>query len=62
MESLKYFIASHKVACIAVASVVGVSAVGAGGYGIYNLVKDKPAEEQEEFVDDYPQGCSFRCE
>lgn len=37
-ESIKLFIAGHKAASIAVASVVGVSAVGAGGYGIYNLV------------------------
>lgn len=37
-ESIKLFIAGHKAASIAVASVVGVSAVGAGGYGIYSLV------------------------
>ena len=48
-ESLKFFIASHKAASIAVASAVGVTAAGAGGYGVYNLVTDK--EEPVEVVE-----------
>lgn len=52
-ETVKFFIASHKAASIAVASVVGVTAVGAGGYGIYNLVHDdKPAEQVVEVVEE----------
>jgi len=48
-ESLKFFIASHKAASIAVASAVGVTAAGAGGYGVYNLVTDD--EEPVEVVE-----------
>ena len=36
LENVKLFIGAHRVASIAVAGVVGVSAVGAGGYAIYN--------------------------
>ncbi len=45
-ENVKFFIGAHKAASIAVAGVVGVSVVGAGGYGIYNLVTDKDVEEE----------------
>ncbi len=48
-ESVKLFIASHKAASIAVASAVGVTAAGAGGYGIYNIVTDD--EEPVEVVE-----------
>ncbi|MCR5580404.1 MAG: hypothetical protein K6F66_02345 [Pseudobutyrivibrio sp.] len=46
-ETIKLFIASHRAASIAVASAVGVSAVGAGGYGVYNLV----TADNEEIVE-----------
>lgn len=45
---LKYFIGTHKAISIATASVVGLSALGAGGYGIYNAIK--PEEEPEEEI------------
>ena len=51
-ESIKYFIAYHKAASIAVASVVGVAAVGGAGYGVYNVLTDEP-EQIVEVEDDY---------
>ncbi len=51
-ESIKYFIAYHKAASIAVASVVGVAAVGGTGYGVYNVLNDEP-EQIVEVEDDY---------
>lgn len=43
---LKFFIGTHKAASIATASVVGLSALGAGGYGIYNALATKEPEEE----------------
>ncbi len=45
---LKLFLGTHKAVSIATASVVGLSALGAGGYGVYNALK--PDEEPEEEV------------
>ncbi len=54
---LKFFIGAHKAASIAVASVVGLSAIGAGGYGIYNLVHhEKDDDVVIEVVVDEEQG------
>ncbi len=47
-ESVRFFLGAHKAASIAVASVVGVSAVGAGGYGIYNALSTDADEVIEE--------------
>ena len=51
-ESVKFFIASHKAASIAVASAVGVTAAGAGGYGVYNLVTDDEPVEVVEVTEE----------
>ncbi|MBQ7148559.1 MAG: hypothetical protein IJR96_07380 [Pseudobutyrivibrio sp.] len=44
---LKFFIGTHKVASIATASVLGLSALGAGGYGIYNALASEEQPEEE---------------
>ncbi|SDB38377.1 Lyzozyme M1 (1,4-beta-N-acetylmuramidase), GH25 family [Pseudobutyrivibrio sp. YE44] len=54
---LKFFIGTHKAASIAVASVLGLSAIGGAGYGIYNLVhEDKEDDVVVEVVVDEEQG------
>ena len=46
-EGVKIFIATHRTASLVVAGTVGVSAVGAGGYGIYsNVAKAEPEQVQ----------------
>ncbi|SEA51101.1 Lyzozyme M1 (1,4-beta-N-acetylmuramidase), GH25 family [Pseudobutyrivibrio sp. ACV-2] len=47
---LKFFIGTHKAVSIATASVVGVAALGAGGYGIYNALQPKDEPQEEEII------------
>jgi len=49
-ESVRFFILSHRTASIIVAGAVGVTAVGAGGVGIYNLISDDNQVEEKEAV------------
>ncbi|MCR4694931.1 MAG: hypothetical protein K5773_06385 [Pseudobutyrivibrio sp.] len=52
-ENVKYIIGAHKAAAIATASVVGLSAVGAGGAAVYNHLNQpeevKAEEEQPQY-------------
>ncbi|MBR5637291.1 MAG: hypothetical protein IKW81_10220 [Pseudobutyrivibrio sp.] len=54
LESIRYFFATSKAARIVLASVLGVSAVGAGGAGIYAIMNDTIEEEvvEEEVVEE----------
>lgn len=47
LENVKTVIATHKVVSIAAAGVVGASAIGAGGYAIYNHVNNVDMQENE---------------
>ncbi len=46
-ENIKFFVSGHRVASIATAGVVGVSAVGAGGFAAYNAFSDNKEPELE---------------
>lgn len=48
IESIRFFFAANKVARIALAVVVGASALGAGGAGIYAIMHDDVDEVVEE--------------
>ena len=49
-EGIKLFIAAHKTASLVVAGAVGVSAVGAGSYGIINAATGQEAAPEEAVV------------
>ena len=45
-EGVKLFLGAHRTVSLAVAGAVGATAVGVGGYSIYNVANAKPEEVQ----------------